>query len=591
MRKSYFIRYLIKYMIPLLIPLLILGSFAFFITQAYMKKEINSNNDKMLEQTKNVVESILNELDPLYYTLNLNSRLITDLKLILRKDGIAGTDASAYSTLMNIINPHANVKPYIYSIYVYFSNEEGKFLASNEGLTSASQYFDTSWYETLPRIPDHAQVYIENRTVQRYSFERRKTDLVTVYRKFAAPGAQKAEGMLVMNLKSDRFVSLLDEQLYFPYQSIYLRQQDGGVIAGSSQKSFDLNELAWPGQVGDSKLYEASFAGKSYIVSGIGSSRYDLQYISVTPTQYFYQLPIRLVYLTIVLLAVSFLLGVVLVYFISKRNYRNLVTIIQTIDNGEKGLPVPALPAKITDEYSFILQRTIKRFMEQRYLQVQLSEKKYKLQAMEMTALQANINPHFLSNTLRTIFWKSMSLTGGHNEVSRMIDHLSEIVQYSISDANRIVTLEEEIFHTNNYVKILNIRYKDKFDFMIEYDDEEIMAYKVMKLLFQPLIENAVYHGIKESERFGHIRVRLGIDREAGRLRISIVDTGIGMDKERLQQVLRLLDDEEQTEHIGLFNTYKRLQLAYGSSSTFEIRSKHGWGTVIRISVPTVRAT
>ena len=584
MRKSYFIRYLIKFMIPLLIPLLILGGFAYIITQEYMKAEINANNEKMLEQTRNAVETIFNELDPLYYTLNLNSPIISDLKLTLRKNRMNGTDESAYSTIMNLINPQANVKAYIYSIYVYFNNDGGKFLASNEGLTSTSQFFDTSWYNMLTLIPDSSQLYIQNRTVKRYSFETQKTDLVTVYRKFTAPGASKAEGMIVLNLKRDKFKKLLNEQLYTPYQSLYVQQSDGSIIASSSPMSFNLHELGWPGPRQAPHFYKSNISGSSYIISSIGSNRYDLNYISVTPERYFYQLPIRLVYLTSVLLAVSFILGVVLVYMLSRQNYRNLITIMRTIDNGEKGLPVPPLPDKITDEYSYILQRTIKRFMEQRYLQVQLSEKKYKLQAMELAALQANINPHFLSNTLRTIFWKSMSLTGGYNEVSGMIDHLSEIVQYSISDANKIVPLEQEIMHTESYVKILNIRYRDKFDFILDYDEEEMKNYRVMKLLFQPLIENAVYHGIKETDRFGHIRVRLEVRGE--RLQITIADTGIGMNKDRLKQVRRLLDDEEQTDHIGLFNTYKRLQLTYHGKSSFSIWSKYGWGTVIRISLP-----
>jgi two-component system sensor histidine kinase YesM len=586
MKKSYFRRYLIKYMIPLLIPLLILGGFSSVTTQEYMKAEINANNQKMLEQTRNAAETILNDLDPLFYTLNLNARLISDLKLILRSDE-TGIDASGYTTLMNLINPHANVKSYIHSIYVYFGNDRGKFLASNEGITSIDQFFDTSWHETLARIPEQTNIFIENRSVQRYSFEQQQTNLVTIYRKFAAPGASKSDGTIVLNLKHDMFVKLLDENLYFPEQSIYLRQMDGSIVASSSKKLFEDMAWEWPDPHNTPLLNEVALNGKSYIVSSIGSTRYDMQYLSITPKEYFYQLPIRLAYLTILLLVISFVLGIIGVYFISKRNYRNLVVIMQTIDNGEKGLPVPALPSKITDEYSFILQKTIKRFMEQRYLQVQLSEKKYKLQAMEMTALQSNINPHFMANTLRTIFWKSMSLTGGHNEVSRMIDYLSEIVQYSISDGNKLVTLDEEIFHTNNYVKIMNIRYKDKFDFVFEYDDAMVMEYKVMKLLFQPLIENAVYHGIKESERFGHIRIRLDVDRD--RIWIVMVDTGIGMDKERLKQVRSLLRDEEQTEHIGLFNTYKRLQVIYGSSSTFTIRSKYGWGTVIQISIPAIQ--
>lgn len=105
-----------------------------------------------------------------------------------------------------------------------------------------------------------------------------------------------------------------------------------------------------------------------------------------------------------------------------------------------------------------------------------------------------------------------------------------------------------------------------------------------MKLLFQPIIENAIYHGIKESNRFGYIKVRL--QRKGDMLHIAIIDTGIGMRKERLQQVRKGLHREETGGHIGIYNTYKRLQLNHGDMFSFAIFSKYGWGTVIRIEFP-----
>lgn len=582
MRKIFFTKYLVRLLIPLLVPLLLLGSFSILITQSYMKKDINNSNVKMLEQTKNTVESIFHELDPLYYTLNLNSQLISSLKQLLRSEGMEPVNTDVYRTFMNVLNPPASIKPYVHSIYIYIHNDTEKFLASNEGLTSRAQFYDTSWLEVLPFIPNETNVFIENRSIRR--FESKDTQLVTIFRKFNAPGVSRAEGYIVMNIKSEGLTQLLDEHLYFPHQSIVLLHKDHRLIAGTNQELIHEFEIAAPQLEGESSLYEVKASSGSYVVSSITSDNYGIEYVSATPKPYFYQLPIRLVYLSIAMIIFSLLIGIVLVYYLSKRNYNSLRTIIRTIENGENGLPVPELPEKVTDEYSYIMQRTVKRFMEQRYLQVQLSEKKYKLQSMEMMALQSNINPHFLANTLRTIFWKSMDLTGGHNETSEMIDYLAEIVQYSISDSNKTVTLREEIFHTNNYIKILKIRYKDKFDFSWDYD-EEMLDYQVMKLLFQPLVENAIYHGIKESARFGYIQVKLRMVEE--QLNISIIDTGIGMKKERLHQVRKLLaNSEEFTGHIGIYNTYKRLQLMHAGNNHFAIFSKYGWGTVIRVAIP-----
>src|SRR5690606_41879305 len=119
-----------------------------------------------------------------------------------------------------------------------------------------------------------------------------------------------------------------------------------------------------------------------------------------------------LLYLTVALVLVSLVLGVVLTYYISRRNHRHLTRVLQTIEKAENGMPIPRLPDKITDEYSYILQSMIKSFVERGSLKIQLTENKYMLQMMELMALQSNINPHFMANTLRTIFWKAIDLNG-----------------------------------------------------------------------------------------------------------------------------------------------------------------------------------
>ncbi|MEC0226251.1 hypothetical protein [Paenibacillus alba] len=307
MRKAFFTKYLVRLMLPFLVPLFLLGSFAILISQNYMKKEINTSNERMMEQAKNSVESIFQVSDPIYYTLNLNSRLISSLKLIMRSPNLQPVDTDNFVTFMNMLNPPANIKPVVHSIYIYLNNDGGKFLASNEGLTSLETYYDTSWYYLLARIPN-----VENRTVRR--FENQDTSLVTVFRKFSSPG----------EAASDEWITVKE-------------------LPDSPQR------------------FEVAAADSSYMVSSKRSENYGITYVSATPKSYFYQLPIRLVYLTVVLLTISFVLALLLVYYLSKRNYNSLLTIVRTIENGEKGLPVPELLGRVTDEYSYILQRTVKR--------------------------------------------------------------------------------------------------------------------------------------------------------------------------------------------------------------------------------------
>ncbi|WP_229522471.1 histidine kinase [Paenibacillus monticola] len=108
----------------------------------------------------------------------------------------------------------------------------------------------------------------------------------------------------------------------------------------------------------------------------------------------------------------------------------------------------------------------ITHFIEHRYIRTQLLEKKYRLQVMELLALQSQINPHFLYNTLHSIYWESVALTGKPNKVSEMVEDISDILSYSFSNPTETVTWAAEISNTLSYVNIQKTRYKDKFDFL-----------------------------------------------------------------------------------------------------------------------------
>ena len=218
---------------------------------------------------------------------------------------------------------------------------------------------------------------------------------------------------------------------------------------------------------------------------------------------------------------------------------------------------------------------------------MQLSERKYRMKVLELLALQSQINPHFLYNTLHTISWKSIAITKKPNEISGMIDNLSTILKYVLSNSNEMVTLDEEIYYTMCYVNIQSVRYRNRFRVKWTYDDDNLAEIMIMKLIFQPLIENSIYHGIKEKEGEGVISVRLV--RDGSFLKIWLIDNGLGMTRERLDEIREMLKPEKDTiksDHIGLYNVNKRLLLTYGDSYRIRIKSAYGRGTAIFIKFP-----
>jgi two-component system sensor histidine kinase YesM len=223
-------------------------------------------------------------------------------------------------------------------------------------------------------------------------------------------------------------------------------------------------------------------------------------------------------------------------------------------------------------------------FIERSYLKLQLSERKYRLQAAELLALQSQINPHFLHNTLETIYWEILRISGKPTIAHRMIENLSDIMKYSLNSKDNFVTLKEEIENTNSYIEIQKYRYEDKFDVYWDYLPL-VNNYKIKKLIFQPLVENSIYHGIIKKDTRCYIKIK--IIKSGSHLRIFVADNGYGISLEKLEEIKQKLESsEDYFDHIGLFNTNKRLKLIYGEQYGIRIRSLPGKGTVVFLYIP-----
>lgn len=200
----------------------------------------------------------------------------------------------------------------------------------------------------------------------------------------------------------------------------------------------------------------------------------------------------------------------------------------------------------------------------------------------ELKALQAQINPHFLYNTLDSIIW--MSEAGENDEVVEMTSALARLLRQSISNDQEEVELEKEIEYVKKYLTIQKMRYKDKLEFFI-YVDPRVAHVPVIKLVLQPLVENAIYHGIKYKETKGNLKIYAKpVD---GRVEIVVADDGIGMDEDVMEHIFDEHRKEQKRNGVGVPNVQKRLQLQYGSEYGIRYESVKGAGTKVVITIPT----
>ncbi|GAA0310427.1 sensor histidine kinase [Gracilibacillus halotolerans] len=202
----------------------------------------------------------------------------------------------------------------------------------------------------------------------------------------------------------------------------------------------------------------------------------------------------------------------------------------------------------------------------------------------KISALQSQINPHFLYNTLNVM--KSISRIKGVEEVAEISESLSDLFKYSMKGLDVPVSLRAEVEHIDNYIRILQHRFRDRFIFKKQITDEAMDA-KIPKLLIQPLIENAVNHGLKNMDSDGEILLHAWTENE--QLIIEVRDNGVGMDEQTLERVReeskrkKIIDE---TTGIGLNNVSQRLRLMYGYRYELTIDSEWEKGSLIRISLP-----
>lgn len=243
----------------------------------------------------------------------------------------------------------------------------------------------------------------------------------------------------------------------------------------------------------------------------------------------------------------------------------------------------PRIDYRGNDEIAYLSEAFNDMMLRINTLIDEVYEQKLRRNQQELRALQAQINPHFLYNTLETINW--MARVKGVPEVAGIIRALSDMMRYSISHNEEIVAIEKELAHVQNYCTIQQARYGEKFKVSYEMDDD-ILDCNIPKLTIQPLVENAIVHGLKGIASHGLIRIGGGIRDQ--KICLVIRDNGVGMDAATAGAILQERPSAGDDVHsgIGVSNVQQRIKLTYGEEYGLRVISAINEGTTFEIWLP-----
>lgn len=584
LNKKLFFKILIIILLTILVPISIIGAYSYIFSEIYAEDAVINSNVNTLTHISETFELILNEIDAISMQYSFNTNMLQYYKNIVTSQDFNYENMNRVNELNTDIRLTINSKPYIKSVYIYYNNEGGYFLSSDKGLQKIDGISDNSWYDSFQKKSEKISAWTEIRNVYD-RFAEKSTDVISVIRAVPIESIEK-QGAILINLDTDYFSKLVKNMERNKLKYFFVVDNSGNIIIGSSIKSRSVPPAILEPIVKDSSgYYFTDFQGEKCLISHISSKFYNWKYITVTPLSMIYSEPNRIRKITFVILVISLLIGTIIALVLSKVFYIPVKRMVSMIKQAQAGNEIPNIGIQNKDEYDYIAYNLLQGFLNQQTLQKEISDRALKLKEAEMLALQSQINPHFLFNTLESVNWTAIKLLGGENDISYLTSALSALLRYSINNPDIPVHLEEEIDHAKNYIKMLSYRYRNRFD--VRWDiDESIFHYKTIKLILQPLIENAIYHGIKETNKKGHIKITGRIYNN--RLVISIIDNGKGMNRDHLLKLRTSLSDTRKTQydHIGIFNVNQRLRLKFGKEYGLLIISKENWGTAVKIFMP-----
>ncbi|WP_330546857.1 cache domain-containing sensor histidine kinase [Butyrivibrio sp. CB08] len=337
----------------------------------------------------------------------------------------------------------------------------------------------------------------------------------------------------------------------------------------------------------DDGSHKEEFMREKRIVTVKTMSYTGWKLVSVIPTSNSYLGMKDIRYFVMMILSITLLAMLILNRMVARRVTRPITKLNDSIREIEMGKVNPSVYIGGPSEIEH-LGKTLRRSYDQiDQLMKDMVASQEEKRKSELDALQSQINPHFLYNTLDSIVW--MIEGAKYDEAVFMITQLASLFRVSLSSGKTIIPIEDEIRHASNYMNIQKVRFKDAFT--IDFDiDEEIKNYCTVKLIVQPILENAVYYGVKDMED-GEIRVK-GFKGEDGDIYITVSDNGFGMSSEQLEFLLT--DDtrvRKKGSGVGLINVQRRIQLRFGQEYGLKIESEPDEGCVVTIHLPAIEYT
>lgn len=401
------------------------------------------------------------------------------------------------------------------------------------------------------------------------------------------------QAYIALYSSSDQLTQMLKRNLTLDGSVSYIINERNAIVASSDKSGTGIYLLDYQ-TVEDSFMASNGFIERTILDQKIYAGFYNIRQpgwfmVTVLPSSSLLKQSNFIMFQYILMYLAVLVLASVMAHFLARSVSSRISSVIRQMSKVRQGSPVPMESpvyhdeiGDLVDTYNY-MTRKIQQLMDE---QMKAAEE---LRIAEFNSLQAQINPHFLYNTMDMINW--MALQGQTSEISSAVQSLSRFYKLTLSRKKSISTIGEEEEHVSIYLKIQNMRYHDNISFISDIPDE-LTDYQIPKLTLQPVIENCVLHGILEKDtKAGTIVLTGWMEQEDIVLLIS--DDGVGIPPEKLSTIIsgNSAGSSSGGTNIAVYNTHQRLQILYGRAYGLTYTSRQGQGTEVQIRIPARRQT
>lgn len=570
-------RMLLSNIVVALIPFLMFSIVSGSIFLDHAQKTAEEHSVQLIHQVSNSMDVYVETIEKMvnYIQLELQD---TPFFTMETEDAPGWESETDYirSVLENVANSHREVAG------IFIATKEDLYVSTGMSRISRDPFQNERWYREASENPEEIQLIsvVTGRNIvtnRSYSID----DVFSLAKAVQDPETGEVLGVILLDIRHDIIQSSINGVTIGEKGFVFVMDQEDNIVYTP------VNGIVYrvnPKWVKAMEPMSVQIQGGSYQIRSELSPYTGWRTVGVFSMDEVMSSVNTIVYILFTCVIISLVLVVIVSFKFSRTLTNPIFKLKRLMKQAESGDLTVRFNFQHNDEIGELGQsfnHMIARIDQ--LIQMVYVEQENKRTA-EMKSLQEQIKPHFLYNTLDTISWMARDYDA--EDIVRLVDALTNMFRIGLSHGKDIITVKEEITHVSNYLYIQKIRYKDKLNYVIHVD-ESLYAIEVPKLILQPLVENAIYHGVKAKRGGGTITIT-GVP-EGENLVFTVQDNGAGMPQEKVEELNRRMSERsvlDEKKSFGLFYIRERIQLCYGKGYGVHVESALGEGTRVTITLP-----